>query len=405
MKTLHSILRAPEGESSGGGSGLAEPIESHDSGDVDTLYGEPSRAAPEQKTETPTAKAAPEAAAKPTEKEVKLFNPFAKKTEEKPAAATEEHPEDKIQLSEKSGADTKTHFQTLKGIAKQEREARMALAAEIETLKKAAPSSATSPELERLRAEHKSLSDRLSIVDLQSHPDFVAKYVEPKNKIVAGINEVLTSNDIVGEDVSSLIGRPRAEFMKGAAAIADKLPDYERSAFMADMRQLQAMDAEAKGQLGKAGELSAALQRKSEETQRATFDATWKTLGFTAENLPPIEVSANASPEERASAEAYNKGISEIRSNAERIAFGRMSEGEVATSATKAAAFDFMQAHAIPKMEANFNEARQLIASLTEEVKALKAARGGGDGIGNVGSGDTGEDESHEAAASRAFSR
>jgi hypothetical protein len=43
--------------------------------------------------------------------------------------------------------------------------------------------------------------------------------------------------------------------------------------------------------------------------------------------------------------------------------------------------------------------------SLTEEVKGLKAARGGGDGIGNVDDGDMGEDESHDAAASRIFSR
>lgn len=418
-KFIRGAIRSPEDDGAGGGGGgdaSAAVLESHDA-EATALFGDEGAPAAtgagddagEAKDDAAPPAAEKPAAAKPAgEKKAAPFSPFGKKPDDaatKAADATKaatEDPEDKIQLGEKAGADTKNHFASLKTITKQLRAEKAAIAAELETARKAG---AASPEMEKLRAEHKALSDRLAIVDIQNHPDYVRQFVEPKNKILAGVSSVLADNKVEGVDVASLLGKPRPEFARAVSEIAAKLPAFEQSAFLADMRQLHTLDAEAKSQLSKSGELAAALQRKSEETHRAAFAETWKTLDFTPDNLPALEIPAEATAEERAAMEAYNAGIANMRTSAEQIAFGKMDEKGVAATATKAAAFDFIRTHAIPRMEAEHNKAVDLIQTLTAELQALKASRRGGGGSGIDTGAGADADESHEVAASKTFKR
>lgn len=408
----YGLLRNPDPEASGGGGDGGESA-SHDS-DAGALFGDkpdagnngaaPAGGSGGGATETPPAESK---SADAKGDKSSAFGKFgtkptapAKPADTTPAAS--DNPEDKINLGDKASGDTRKHFDSLKGITKTLRTDIAARDARIKELEaKAASGTATPADYEKLKSEHKALSDRLAVVDLQSHPDFAKRFGEPKAKLIGGLNTVLADNKVDGVDLPSLLNKPRPEFAKTVSEIAAKLPAFEQQAFLSDMRQLYTLEGEAKGELARAGEISAALQKKTEADQRAAFAKTWGTLDFNSDGLEALEIPADASAEEKASIEAYNAGIKGIRTAAEGIAFGKMDEAGVATAATKAAAFDFMRSHAIPRMEAEFSKARALIASLTEEVKALKANRSGTGGGGGGGGGS--EEESHEAAASAAF--
>lgn len=420
MRFLHSlfcVLRAPAGDGGEGGGGAAVAEETHGSA-ATALFDAPAAgggdAAAKAVADKATAdKAAADkaaaGAAKPPASPISKFgakkpadDAAAKAAAEKAAAAAQTD-EDKINLGDKASPETKTQFGELKKITKNLRAELAARDAKLAEAEKRNGSAPTTPEIEKLRAEHKAFSERLSIVDLQNHPDYVRQFGEPKTKLVTGINTVLADNKVDGADIASLVGKPRADFMKSANELAEKLPDYERPAFMADMRQLYTLEGEAKAALGKAGEVGALLQKKGEQSAKAAFEETWKSLDF-GEALNPMEIPADASAEDRAALEAYNKAVGGIRTNAEQIAFGRTDERGASLTATKAATFDFLREHAIPRMEAEFAKAATLVSDLTKEIAALKAARAGGGSDGGGGNDSTAE-ESHAAAASKVFSR
>jgi hypothetical protein len=337
--------------------------------------------------------------------EAKPLSKFGKKPEAasaKPAAEIAGD-EDKIALDAKAAEGTRTQFTQLKTITKGLRTELAARDAEIATLKKNAGTPVSTPELDRLRAEHKSMSERLSVVDLQSHPDFVRQFGEPKNAIIANINTVLADNKVDGADVASLVGKSRADFMKGASEIAAKLPEFEQHAFMTDMRQLFKLEGDAKAALTKAKEIGATLYQRSEATAKAAFEGVWNSLEF-GEGLAALEVPADASDEDKAAIGEYNKAVAGVRASAEGIAFGRGDEKAMALTATKAATFDFMLSHGIPRMEAEHKQALGLIAELKGEIEALKGARkSGGDGGG--GGNDGAAETSHADSASKVWTR
>jgi len=323
-----------------------------------------------------------------------------------PPAAPEEAPEDKITLTEKSAPTTHTQFEQLKAITKAERAEKSRLAAELVELRtRGAALPDTSPEADRLRAENKTFGDRLAILDLQNHPQFQKQFVEPRNQLLANVSEVLAANEIKDVDVNSLIAKSRPDFAKAVSAIAEQLPVYEQQAFIADMRQVQALDTQAKAQLANAGKLAQNLAAQSVERQRTTFEATWKALDFSAEKLKPFPIAPDASPEEKTALEAYNKGLTEIRGTAEKLAFGRMDEAGTALVASEAATFRFLRGHVIPKMAAEYQKSRDLIAELTAEITALKGSRQAGTGTPSGDPAGDEAEETHEQAARKLFSR
>ncbi len=419
MKTkfLTGALRAPENDGDAGGGGGGD---SHEAAAAKLFGG--SEAPPAQAKEAAAAAAqagdkapaaeAPASDKKPavTEPKPGLLGRIAKKPEaaapagdKKPVEpAPTEYPEDKIKLGEKAAPETAKHFETVKSITKQLRGDLSARDARIKELEaKVAGGTALPADYEKLKAEHKAFSDRIAILDVQSHPEFIRQFTEPKAKITQSLNTVLSDNQVEGTDISALLAKPRAEFMKGASEIAEKLPEYERFEFLSGARQLYQVAQQEREALGKASELSQGFKAKTLETQREAFSKTWEKLGGMSEFLLKLDVDPNAAPEEKSAIEAFNAAVDGVRTAAEQNAFGPGGEEGAAQQAIKAATLDFFLQHAVPRMESEYRQLTELVTTLQAELKSLRGEKGEAAGVGGGGEGGgAGEsDLSHEAAA------
>jgi hypothetical protein len=342
-----------------------------------------------------------------------LLGKFTKKPADGAAkgddGAQGELPEDKINLGDKAAPETAKHFSTLKGITKQLRGDLTARETRIKELEaKVAGGTALPADYDKLKAEHKAFSDRIAVLDVQSHPDFIRQFTEPKQKLIQQTNAVLSDNKVEGVDVSSLLHKPRAEFMKAANEIAEKLPDYDRFEFMSAARQLYQLSQSEREAIGQSSELAKNLQAKTLQTQREAFSKTWEKLGGMGEFLLKLEAEPTATPEEKSSIDAYNKAVDDVRANAEKLAFDPSGEEGVAHAAVKAASFDFFMQHAIPRMEAEYTSLVELVTQLQGELKELRGSKGeagGGGGDGDAGGNDSGETEDHLSAAKKVFRR
>lgn len=416
-KILFGVLRAPEGEGNGGGNG--ELSESHEAA-ADKLFGGGDDTAAASSNDDTAAKPSGDsdaagqgkhsATAGGTEVKPGLLGKLGKKPaggENKPGEGTSELPEDKISLGEKAAPETKKHFETMKGLTKQLRSDLAAKEVRIKELESAGSNAALPADYEKLKAEHKAFSDRIAVLDLRSHPDFARQFTEPKAKIVGALNTVLSDNQVEGSDLTALLGRPRAEFMKSASEIAEKLPDYERFEFLAGARQLYQLSQAEQQALGQSAELAKGLQAKTLEAQRAAFGKTWQKLGGMGEVLVKLEADADATPEQKTAVDAYNKALDAVRTNAEALAFSPGNEEVAAQTAVKAATFDFFVNHAIPRMEAEYKGLVDLVGKLQSEVVELRGGKGeavdGGGGDGGHG-GDALE-LSLDAAAAKVWGR
>ncbi len=243
--------------------------------------------------------------------------------------------------------------------------------AELETIKKATP--ADQADAVRLKAELKEAHDRLAVLDLQSHPDFTKQYVAPQKKALAEAQSLIADYGIEGApELSSLLGKPRVEFSKTVSELAAKMPLADQAAFMANMRDAYRLDGEAKTALKNSGELASQLQAKSAQAQRKAFDAAMSDFEG---KVKPRTVPENASAEERAEVEDFNQALSALRTTAEKNAFGKLGDREVAEVSAKAAALDLVALKVIPTMDRHIAKQNKMISDLVAELAAIKGSK------------------------------
>ncbi len=351
---------------------------------------------PEKKPEAaakPVEGAKPAAEVKPTDSPAKPASILDLKKPE-PAVAAAPAPADDIpEPPADAPAATKTNWAKLRAKADKLQQERDAKAREYDELKKQldsqrAASPADQAELQRLKDERQALSDRLAIVDLQSHPDFHRQYVEPRTKALTEADTILKDNGTEGVELGSLLARPRAEFAKTVSELAAKLPTFDAGSFVQLMRQAYQTKAEEMAALGKASELARGMSEKSAAQQRQAFEEVWGKLGPVGELLSPLEAPESASPEEKQAVADYNAAVTTVRSSAERNAFGRLDERGAALLASKAAALDFMMTHGIPRAEQQYRAVLENNRALAAELASLKKARSPGVAAGDLGAGD-----------------
>jgi len=343
---------------------------------IDTLFSskpapkEPAKAAEPKPAEPKPAEATPPAD-KPADKPAE---PAA------PAVPTDDI--DKMELGEKASDNARTNFAKLREVAKQERLAKAALEKQLadlkaqqETLAKAAPQDTA--EQERLRAEHKAMADRLALVDLKNHPDYVRQYEVPKTAALAEAKEVLDYNEIPA-NLESLMGKPLKEFSAEVSKLTKDMNSMDATAVQTSLRNAWKIHNEATAALSKSQELAKALSEKSAHAQKQAVEKVWSTFKEAESILAKRPVPEGATPEELAEITSYNEAVQGLRSNYERNAFGRMTEEETARMALKATTFDFIQTHGVKMMERAYKsmEARALAAE--KQLNELKAARSPG---------------------------
>ena len=345
--------------------------------------------------------------AKPAPKEpAKVAEP--KPAEAPPPAAADGKPAapvvptddlDRMELGEKASDNARTNFAKLREVAKQERLAKAALERQLadlktqqETLAKAAPQDTA--EQERLRAEHKAMADRLALVDLKNHPDYVRQYEVPKTAALAEAKEVLDYNEIPA-NLESLMGKPLKEFSAEVSKLTKDMNSMDATAVQTSLRNAWKINNDAASALSKSQELAKALSEKSAHAQKQAVEKVWGTFKEAESILAKRPVPEGATPEELAEITSYNEAVQGLRSNYERNAFGRMTEEETAKMALKATTFDFIQTHGVKMMDRAYKgmEARALAAE--KQLNELKAARS----PGNMG----GDPQKATASAPKTF--
>ena len=306
---------------------------------------------------------------------------------------------DRMELGEKASDNARTNFAKLREVAKQERLAKAALEKQLadlkaqqETLAKAAPQDTA--EQERLRAEHKAMADRLALVDLKNHPDYVRQYEVPKTAALAEAKEVLDYNEIPA-NLESLMGKSLKEFSAEVSKLTKDMNSMDATAVQTSLRNAWKINNDATSALSKSQELAKALSEKSAHAQKQAVEKVWGTFKEAESILAKRPVPEGATPEELAEITSYNEAVQGLRSNYERNAFGRMTEEETAKMALKATTFDFIQTHGVKMMDRAYKgmEARALAAE--KQLNELKAARS----PGNMG----GDPQKATASAPKTF--
>lgn len=341
------------------------------------------------------AKATPAAVEPPA----KVEPPTVLKTEpEKKEPVVVADPIDAWELPKNASEESVKNFKEIRAEAKARKVREEAAQAEVtqlktqlETYRNASP--ADTAATEQLKAQLKDAHDRLAIVDLKSHPDFVNQYVKPINEALSEAADVLKWNTKEGDplpDLQSLLSKPAKEFNAEVSKLTKDMNTVDASIVVTSLRNAHKLTAKQGEVLSKSGELATALQQKAAQTQKAAFEEVSKNLGPSADFLQPLEIVDGLSPEDKTAAEGYNASLASVRANAEKLAFGRVDERGVATMSYKAATLDHMIQHTIPRVQAEFRKIANLVKEQNEVIKQLRGgkapevAKGGGGGDGKV---------------------
>lgn len=304
-------------------------------------------------------------------------------------------------------AKSRAGWDELKKRATEERRLRL----ELEQKLKAAPATspvdeATKARLAELEAQNKQFSERLKVLDLRSHPEFVSKYVQPAEQAKQAMAAIAKSDEaqVNVDDLLSLKGKALNTAVSEAM---DQMTPYARVKFQASLDAYFAAQAGADEALTKADEALKAMKTTNGAKSRASFDAV---AGSYKDAFLPAQVDDKAADADKAAAASYNEALAKIATQAEQYAFGQIDDKGVADLSHKAALYEFTMSHGIPRIAALYNaelgKSAARIAELETQVKALSAASPQlGSGAGTPTAGEPSEPESHIQAAARYFGR
>lgn len=300
------------------------------------------------------------------------------KKPQSPSIDTSKEAQEKLSgPSDRSSEGTKTNWKQLNAVADQlrteltsERSAWQAEKAKMEAeLTQLRQTVGNPDEYKRIKDEHSLMSDKLKVFAVREHPEFKAKFIEPKNQRIAETAQLLTEYGVEGVDVAALAAKGRKAFAEEVGKIAQELPDLDRHTFIDNMKKIRELHDGEAAELSKAGELAKSYQERSLNQQRGVFEKLWSE----GNALRSKEVPATATAEERAELESYNEGIKSIRSEAEKFLFNPYNEESAAKMALKGATLDFMVKQGIPKLNSHIQKQAARIAELESEIDSLRA--------------------------------
>ena len=258
--------------------------------------------------------------------------------------------------------------------SKKVRETERALAetqAQYELLKKATPADVA--ELNRIKAEHQSALDRLAVLDLQSHPDYVRQYVQPQQAALNEAKETLGFYEKQA-DFAAILAKSPKDFSAAVSELTKDMNAMDATSVQTALRNARKLSVDQQQALSKASELRSGLEAKTAQEQRKAFEEVYGKIGDGSDAfLAPIAIPEGVDPSEKAELESYNAAIAGVRPEAEKYAFGRMDAKGMAAVANKAATLDFIVKAAIPRMN---KEHAQVVADLKTALAELAAIKG-----------------------------
>lgn len=261
-------------------------------------------------------------------------------------------------------------------------------------------------EIEKLRNEHKEMSDVVLVHRLESHPKFKAEFVLPQREALTRASELLSAHGVDAKNLESLMAKPRNELGKAVQELVQSIPAFDQTEVSESIRRAYDIEQRKRGALAHSKEVLGGIQEQSQARSKQAFESKWApVLAALNDHMVALEPTQDATPEQRAECEAYNASMRGIRQNAEKIAFGSNSEESVAEAAMKAAAYDHHIAHVQPRLAKEIGELITLNRSLVGELEAMKSrnpnrmVRGNSLPIGDVKA----EDMNHAQAADHFF--
>lgn len=293
----------------------------------------------------------------------------------KPVAAVipEAAPEDKLALDPKSSPKARENFENLRTITKTVREQLNAKEKELAALRTKAPLPADNAEQEKLRTEHKAMSDKLLLIDIQNHPVFQQQYVAPRREALAQATELLKAHGKEA-DLAALIEKPRGEIGKALSEILKDVPAFDQSEISSHVQKAYQLAQGEKQALAQARDVSGAIRQQDSTTHVQAFDKTWdKVAAGVTEMLTPAEIPANASASDREHIQSWNEAVQQLRSNAKHIATGAASYESIADASIRAAAYDLHVKHVLPRIGVEVAAMQEVITGLKKEVEGYRS--------------------------------
>ena len=336
----------------------------------------------------PSAEPAAAAAAKPADAPKPAPGIFGRKPEvAKPADPPKAAELAADALPEELPADTpeptKVNWKKAREVERKLRGELTSLQTQMETLRKAAP--ADQAEMERLKAEHKTLSDRMAVVDLQNHPDFTRQYVQPRQQAIATAKEVLAYNGKESINPESFLDLPLKDFNAKVAEATKDLNSMDATTVQTSLRTAYTTQQAGRTALAKAGELGQQLVQNDAAKGKRAFEQVWSELNQAAELFQPVEADEDASDTEKQQIVARNQAAASLRSAVERNIFGRVDHLEAARLGAKAAVADLFLGHEVPRIAAAYNRLAARNQALEVELAGIKKSRSPGVAVGSPG--------------------
>lgn len=303
-------------------------------------------------------------------------------------------------------AKSRAGWDELKKRATEERKLRLELEAKLKTSPTSTVDEATKARLAELETQNKTYSERLKVLDLRSHPEFVSRYVQPAEQAKAAMSAI-AKGDEVEVNVEELLSMKGKALNKAVSETMESMTPYARVKFQASLDAYFAAQTGAEQALAQADEALKTMKTTGGAKSRASFDAV--AANYTGTFLP-APVDDKAADADKATVTAYNEALGKIGTQAEAYAFGSIDEKGAADLAHKAALYEFTMNHGIPRIASLYNaeltKASARIAELETQVKALTGASPQvGSGSGAPVDGEPATPDSHLSAAQKYFSR
>ena len=255
--------------------------------------------------------------------------------------------------------------------------------------------------LKHLEEENKTFSERLRKVNVQAHPEFRAKYVDPINAKTEEIKGLLAQEG-VKTDVSDLLNLEGKPFAEKVSEVTAELTDFNKTQFYNSVREITALKAESAQVIAESDKFLQDQTTQRNVASREVFDNVAKDY----DAFSQLEPTETATDEDKAKVALYNSELAKVGQVAEKIALGDISDEDAARVAHEAANYRFLMSTGIERIGALFEaEAVTLRAENEALTKKLAAITKRNPDLSHEEGGDDTSDDpssmSHEEAAKR----
>jgi hypothetical protein len=338
-----------------------------------------SEMASNDKPETPEETVQPEASTQeepqPDDLLTKLLGK-EEKVEEKPEAAPEEDPYDKVKLRSDASEKTKNTFEELKRTAKeretkarteaeQARKELLELRAKVDELsKKTVP--------DNIEAELKELREFRATFDAERDPEFQQKFSSRLDQNNGTIFETLKRNGLKEELVDQVKSLPYDQQVEQIARWAEKLSPRDKLLITARLADNENIESDRQSALreikSKADQILAEKRNAPARSQDQFVEEAVRTLKPVLPQVPflhPKEVPANATPTVKAEIDRHNA----VAAESQKMLLTFLQDGSARTRSILALAGVLA-----PRYQAQLKEAEGRVKALEKELSSIREA-------------------------------